>query len=75
MTTKNESRPSSAYASRAQDVYELLKLVEDGIIDCTTATWEHVAPISHARALLVEAAFTLGRVSADEARDKYGVAL
>ena len=72
-TTKN--CPVKAYAAHATDVLELLKRVDDGMIDCTRATWPDVGSLARARELLVEAAYALGKITAAEARQRFGVAL
>ena len=73
--TNRPETPTAAYAAHAEHTFELLKRVEAGIIDCTTASWDHVGTIGHVNELLVEAAHALGQVTTEEAKTKYGVRL
>jgi hypothetical protein len=61
-------------AAHATAIYELLALIPNGLVDCTTATWCDVGSAERARALLAEAAFLLGQIDVAGA-EKHGASL
>ncbi len=71
---KNQSENAPrCYARTATAIFDLLKSIEDGMIDCATATWSDCGSLSAARAKLVEAAQMIGAITVEESREDHGV--
>lgn len=78
MKQETNSKPrtaASVQAAHATAIAELFEKMQAALPDCRTVNWSDVGSTAHARELIVQAAFALGAITEEEARDVHGVEL